>query len=737
MKIFISFFIFEFKRFFSSKRNLVIFGLALVVSGYLVLTGIHQYKDMKKRKNEFREVERKKVEQIVNYDQYGAYGFRLYFMPSPLSSFFFNSSHFTELTCRIDSGEKLNIYGLYKGKKIFEEKPGRLFDLSGIIFILGSFLALYFGLDCFRKRAYIKFLSSLYGHRQTFIYIWLSRLILLWTFFIAILLFATLILALNQIEIDKNVSSHFMQFLLVMLVMQTFFFTVGTFAGSLKKGMRGLAVVLIWILFVYLIPAGVNKIVEGKSEKMPSYYEVELEKLKPLMAFEDEVKEKIEKLMKRYTLVRTLLNEMTDQSDVSTNNFEKLIKEQIKKEGITEEELSVLKTIESWLADNLSKAKTIDGIKKYLEEMKADLAKRGNKIPEEMARRYLDKEYIEIQKIENKLKTKMESHITFSETLSSFFPTTFYLSTSDEISSRGYSNIIEFYQFALDSKTEFMVFYVNEKYEPEANKNKIKSFIEDVKETEQNFKEANVFPALSKLPKNFYFGILMSMVWIILFFVASYRRYRKALYSCPDEEIKGLKDLEIELGKKMANVVLCRRKITMSDHLYNVLSGKNKKSKGFSGKVVVDSTDIVEANEKTDFVYLCQPDRIPHDIKAGHFVSFITGTLKFSDEEKQKLSDKLNLKEIGKKEFRELVEMEKGQIVFHTILFKSSKIYMFHDFLRGMPGDFVKEFRDHLNVLRGEGASILYVTNDIFLGRKIGDYVSVLKADAALMTSNL
>jgi hypothetical protein len=132
MSTFKAFFFLELKRLLVWRKLLPALAF-LLFSIYLVIMGIQQYNDMEKGKEKFRELERKKVEQIVNYDQYGMYGFHLFFMPCPLSTLFFNSSHFTELTCHIDSGEKLNTFSLFKGKKVFEEKPGKLLDFSGII----------------------------------------------------------------------------------------------------------------------------------------------------------------------------------------------------------------------------------------------------------------------------------------------------------------------------------------------------------------------------------------------------------------------------------------------------------------------------------------------------------------------------------------------------------------------------------------------------------------------------
>jgi ABC-type transport system involved in multi-copper enzyme maturation permease subunit len=293
MTAFKSFFILEFKRLFFSKRKWIVMGIFLLICFFLVQLGIWQYRDIEKGKETFRELERKKVEQIVNWDQYGLYGFHLFFMSSQLSTLFFNSNHFTELTCHIDSGEKLNTFSLFKGKKIFEEKPGKLLDFSGIILILGSFIALFYGFDAFRYTEYIKSLASMYGYRQTFFYIWLSRVILLCVFFIGVTLIATLLMVINGIKIKGDGWVHLSVFFLIMLMMQVFFLTLGAMAKSFRSALiSGIFIILFWIFFVYIIPAGLNKIVEAKAGKMPSYYQVELDKLKIVMAYEKVVKEK-------------------------------------------------------------------------------------------------------------------------------------------------------------------------------------------------------------------------------------------------------------------------------------------------------------------------------------------------------------------------------------------------------------------------------------------------------------
>lgn len=195
----------------------------------------------------------------------------------------------------------------------------------------------------------------------------------------------------------------------------------------------------------------------------------------------------------------------------------------------------------------------------------------------------------------------------------------------------------------------------------------------------------------------------------------------------------GLDDLEIELNKGVSNVVLTSKKITVSNHLYNVLSGRNE---NFKGKVLLNGVNLAVEKKEIEFVYLCQPEEIPEEIRVRDFISFIAGILNLTMDQVRELKAKLNVNDLGGKNFGDLEEKDKGRVLLEIVLIKHSNIYMIHDFIKGMPTDFIQEFVERLEKLKESGVSILYVTNDFFLGRKIGDYVSVSKEDAALMITS-
>ena len=92
MHTFKAFFILEFKRFFG-KRNGVIILLLLLLSLLFIQNGINEYKNILSHKEKFQETEETKVSSYISYRVYGAYGFRMLFVPAPITIFFNKSTN--------------------------------------------------------------------------------------------------------------------------------------------------------------------------------------------------------------------------------------------------------------------------------------------------------------------------------------------------------------------------------------------------------------------------------------------------------------------------------------------------------------------------------------------------------------------------------------------------------------------------------------------------------------------
>jgi hypothetical protein len=438
-------FILESKRQLN-KKSLWLFLFFTLLSLYFVQNGINNYANTVESKGRFLDIEKMKVEQYATYGQYGTYGFRVLFIPSPLSIFFINSSTVSELTSNVDSGERLNIYNSFKGETLFTEKSGGFKDFSGIMLLLGSLLVLYFGYESRIHKDYLRFLSSFSSRKKLFASILFAQFGLLSIFFLSNTGLSLLLLKANGISLDRTEWIRFIAYNGILLLMMMFFLLLGSIAGSFKSRFTGfITVIVVWFALVFLVPGIVGAITYQKADNIVSNYHLELQKLKKLMTVEKRMREK------------------TGSSE-----------------------------------------------------------KRNPELVKELMEVYWDNEFRDIQRIEKKLEREMEKNIRHYQTLASYFPSTFYLSTSDEVSSKGYENFIRFYSYIQELKVRFVRFYLDKRFwqSPNVHPAKIESFIKT---------SENLFDAQSRLPKNFGTGILITILYISLLMIISYIMFVNSL----------------------------------------------------------------------------------------------------------------------------------------------------------------------------------------------------------------
>ncbi len=150
---------FERRRLFGEKKNLIFLGFIALFSAYFTWSGLNEFRQFQVEKEIFIKFEKEKISQIVNYSQYGAFGFRLLYEPSPLNLFFVNSSVLQDVESNIDSLEAIKMESSFKGKKLFL-KRGYFKDFAGIPFIFGSLFMLYMGHLALVGPAYLRFMSD-------------------------------------------------------------------------------------------------------------------------------------------------------------------------------------------------------------------------------------------------------------------------------------------------------------------------------------------------------------------------------------------------------------------------------------------------------------------------------------------------------------------------------------------------------------------------------------------------
>lgn len=443
MKPFCAVLLLESRRIFA-RRNLVIILLFLLLSFYFVQNGIQQYKGIVANKTKFQQVENIKIQNYINYNQYGGYGFRLLFIPSALSLYFINSSLITELTANIDSADILKIYNSLKGATLFSEKSGGFKDFSGIFFLFGTLLALFFGFETFLHKDYLRFLSITVPTGKLFCSVMITRMTMLSLFVTLVLAGSLVLVRVNDLSFSRIEYRFWLIHLLIMVFLQLFFYAAGAIAGTLKSRFAGfLAVVIIWFTFIFLFPGAIWSVVAGEAENITPTTNLELEKLKTLMVFEK-------------------------------------------------------KALESMGPFSSEKAKTEKGRKLILN--------------------FLTNEYSKITGLEKKLEREMTSNIGTFYRLSVWFPTSFYLASANEISSKGYKSFIEFFDYIQDLKEQFVRFCIEKRITD--NYAKVESFVR---------KDENIFYAQNMYPDYFLAGLVLMVVYPILLLFFAYHSFRRSL----------------------------------------------------------------------------------------------------------------------------------------------------------------------------------------------------------------
>lgn len=329
---------------------------------------------------------------------------------------------------------------------------------------------------------------------------------------------------------------------------------------------------------------------------------------------------------------------------------------------------------------------------------------------------FLKKDQKQVQALEARLKREIEDNINRYRILAKWTPATFYQLTGSEVSSRGYTNFLEFYSYLRQMKRKFVQFYIDRVYYNDHRK--LVSFIKG---------DENVFMARSRLPVNFVTGMGIHLFYLFLLVIIAYFRFRHYMFGIPDRKMPALKELAPEINRKKVLFILTDDDV-MKNQFFNVANGRTA---GFEGKVLVDGENIAAKGRKNqpDFTYLCRPGEIPGDIKVNAFVQLIQRIQKVSRKGRASFYVEADLEKIESKKFDDLNLKERARILFAAARLKQSEMVIIHDYARGMTVDLLLELRSGLNSMKESGCAVVYITTDYLLAGKIADQTLYLKED--------
>jgi hypothetical protein len=313
----------ELKRMFRPRNVAILSVLFALCIGFLLL-GLSEKNHIEQGKDIFKTFEAEKTGQYQTITQYGTYGFRIFFLPEPVNSLFFNTCGYPDIASFVDSGERLKIYHSLKGQNLFKSKVKKwgITDFFGVLIVLWSLSVLLFGYETCRSRKYLKMLTSLSSKTTVYISLALSRALFLIMVYLALIGCTVLVFLLSGITFPFH--SPMIVFLFITLLALIFLLFLGFLLGMIKSPFKGVPLVLaLWALLVYLIPTAINLYIDGKANDIISVYDMEMEKLRIIMAVE---KEAIKKNI-TYKYGEKLTKEVIDYvSTYYENEFKKLNK---------------------------------------------------------------------------------------------------------------------------------------------------------------------------------------------------------------------------------------------------------------------------------------------------------------------------------------------------------------------------------------------------------------------------
>lgn len=284
MKAISAIFLFEFKR-AVAKRSILLLLLPIVFSLIFIQIGVAHYKDALASKQTFQEIERSKMSQYISYSQYSSYGFRILFVPSPYSIFAINSGVTNDMVSQVDTTERLKVDNPLIGKNLFNLRKTGFNNFSGIILFFGSLLSILYGYLIISNIEYSKFHACIYGSKRYILPVIFARIFLLALLLLSLFTLCLITIALNGIPAPIN--SHLFTFYLITLILNIFFFLMGTIFSSSKSRIGStIASFITWFLFIFIVPALIESYIAGKANFITATYKIEIEKFKIITNFE-------------------------------------------------------------------------------------------------------------------------------------------------------------------------------------------------------------------------------------------------------------------------------------------------------------------------------------------------------------------------------------------------------------------------------------------------------------------
>jgi hypothetical protein len=309
-------------------------------------------------------------------------------------------------------------------------------------------------------------------------------------------------------------------------------------------------------------------------------------------------------------------------------------------------------------------------------------------------KKYQDTFYKQIKARECELKFEIADNIDKLSKLSLFFPSTFYMNTSSEVSSRGYLNYLDFYGYGQDMKDKFVRFYIDRTYYHDPKE--LVPFITG---------DEDIYKARSRLPRYFTFGFMLHLFYGFVLLYGAYFYFTRRMF--PRLKDPGAFD-EFHLDLKS------KTKITMSINRDEFLNQLIKlffgQSTGLPWKLTLDGENISNGCPKKR-IYLPNPGDIPVDITGMYLINLLKRILRPPQEAIDKIVSQFG-KELLQKRFKHVEAYDKARIPLAISYLLNPAVYILKDFSTGIPYEKWKDLEARLDAFLDDNTLIIDITSN-------------------------
>lgn len=317
-----------------------------------------------------------------------------------------------------------------------------------------------------------------------------------------------------------------------------------------------------------------------------------------------------------------------------------------------------------------------------------------------VAEGYKQNDFPRIKARELQFMLEIKAAVDRTNKLALLTPTTFYLYTCGEVSSKGYASFLEFYQYVIDMWEKFVNFWIDQVFY------KGKVLVNFLKIKGNN----NIFHSRGHLPDLFLTGLLYNLGLCIILIIGCFYRYIKWLHPLP-KKASAFSDLVLDFHQGETHVIDIYRQ-EFIDQFLNQFQGKNH---GLPWQVTIEGKKI-DGQAKQDFFLIPNIKEIPGDIKVKNLLKLYIRWFKPAAEETIEVLSAIGKNTFDKK-FCKLEDMDKARLLLILARLVETRLYILKDFAFGVPGYLWNELPGLVESLMKPGVTIIDIetTNNPWL----------------------